>query len=97
MPTYVVLGKFTTEGIKNIKDSPERLEAAKKVLKSVGGEMKKFYYTLGQYDFVAIGEAPDAEAMMKAMMTIGSSGAVGTQTLTAIPAEKAAKFIKELP
>lgn len=97
MPTYIVLGKFTQEGVKNIKDSPKRLEAARELAKSMGGEMKAFYYTMGQYDFVAISEAPSAETALKNMFIIGSMGAVRTETLVAIPAEEAAKIIKELP
>ena len=36
MPVFIVLGKFTQKGIENMKDSPERLEAARKVAKSAG-------------------------------------------------------------
>jgi uncharacterized protein with GYD domain len=97
MPKYIVLGKFTAEGIKNIKDSPKRLAQAQKVAESVGGKIKKFYYTMGRYDFVAICEAPDEEAMTKSLLTIGSGGAVSTETLTAISAEKGAEIIKSLP
>jgi len=94
---YVVLGKFSQEGATKIKESPQRLEAARKVLKSVGGELKEFYYTMGRYDFVAICEGPNDEAVMKSLFIIGSRGAVRTETLVAIPAEKAAGIIKALP
>ena len=97
MPTFIVLGKFTLEGIKNIKDSPTRLEQANQVAKSVGGEIKQFYYTMGQYDFVAVTEGPSIEAIMQALFTIGSIDAVKTETLAAIPSEKAAEILKKLP
>lgn len=97
MPVYIVLGKFTQEGIQKIKDSPKRLEDARKVAKSIGGDIKKFYYTMGQYDFVAISEAPNDEAMTKALLIIAGAGAVRTETLPAISAAKAAELFKELP
>ena len=97
MPTFVALGKFTQEGIMKIKESPQRLGAARKVVKSVGGEIKEFYYTMGRYDFVAIVEGPSNESAMQALLTIGSAGAVRTETLVAVPAEKAAEIIKKLP
>jgi len=97
MAVFIVLGSFTQEGITNIKDSPQRFEAAKKVAESVGGTIKEFYYTMGRYDFVAITEAPNYEAMMRALLTIGTTGAVRTETLQAIPIEKAVGIIKELP
>jgi uncharacterized protein with GYD domain len=97
MPVYVALGKFTQKGIENIKDSPARLEATRKVAKSLGGEIKEFYYTMGRYDFVAILEGPNDEATMKALLTIAGAGAVRTETLPATPATKAAEIIKGLP
>jgi len=98
MPTFVVLGKLTQEGVTKIKESPQRLEAARKVIKSTGGVLKEFYYTMGRYDFVAIVDGPSNEAAMQALFTIGSVGAVRTETLVAIPAEKAiAEIIKKLP
>ena len=74
MPMFIGLGKFTQKGIENMKDSPERLEAARKVAKSVGGEIKEFYYTMGRYDFVVIAEAPNDEAMMKNLLIVGGVG-----------------------
>ncbi len=97
MSTYIVLGKFTQEGVTKIKDSPKRLAAAREVVRSLGGEIKEFYYTLGQYDFVAISEGPSNEAVMKSLFIIGSAGAVRTETLVAVPAEKVVEMIKEMP
>jgi len=97
MPTFVMLGKFTQEGVTKIKESPQRFEAAQQVTKSLGAELKEFYYTMGQYDFVAITEAPSLEAAMQALFAIGSVGAVRTETLVAFPAEKAVEIIKKLP
>ena len=71
MPTYIVLGKYTEEGIEKIKESPERLQKAREVVKQLGGEIKEFYYTMGQYDFVAITEGKDNETTMKALFAIG--------------------------
>ena len=97
MPTYIILGKYTQEGIAKIKTSPEKTEAAQKVFKSIGGKFRDFYYTQGQYDFVVVCEAPDNEEMMKALLTIGGKGEVRTETLAAIPADKGTEILKELP
>ncbi len=97
MPVFIILGQYTQEGAAKIKDSPQRLEEARKVAETVGGEIKQFFYTMGQYDFVAIAEAPNVEAMMKSLMIIGSGGAVKTESLVAIPESDAVGIIKELP
>jgi uncharacterized protein with GYD domain len=88
MPTYIVLVKFTQKGMENIMDSPNRLEAAKKLGKSLGGEITAAYYTMGQYDMVVIMEAPSNEAALKGLLITGSLGNVQTETLVAIPAEQ---------
>jgi len=97
MPKYIILGKFTAEGIKNIKDSPKRLEAANKLAESLGGKILKFYYTMGRYDFVCVVKATSNETMMQALLALGSQGSISTETLTAIPVEKVAEIIKKLP
>jgi uncharacterized protein with GYD domain len=86
MPTYIVLGSFTEQGIKNVKDSPKRAEAVKEVAKKSGATMKEIYWTLGQYDIVAVFEAPDDETMTALGLSIGKAGNVRTQTLRAFSA-----------
>jgi uncharacterized protein with GYD domain len=97
MSVYIVLGKYTHEGITAIKDSSQRLEASREIMKSLGGELRDFYYTMGRYDFIAICEAPSNKAAMQFMIEIGSRGAVSTETLTALPAKEGAELIKKLP
>jgi uncharacterized protein with GYD domain len=94
---YIILGRYTREGITNIKDAPKRLEAAQQVAKSLGGEIKEFYLTMGRYDFVVICEGPSNEAAMQSLLTVGSRGMSRTETLVAFPAEEALKIIKKLP
>ena len=50
MPLYVILANWTDQGARSAKDSPRRLDAAKKALKDMGGEFKSFYLTMGDYD-----------------------------------------------
>ena len=97
MTTHIIFGKFSQLGIKNIKDSPKRLEAAQKVVESVGGTLKAFYYTMGQYDFVCITEGTTDEGLMRGLFMIGSAGSVRTETMVAVPADQAAEIISKLP
>jgi len=88
MATYISLIRFTAKGIEDIKDSPSRLDAAKQGYQAMGGELKQFYLTMGQYDAVVIGEAPDEETAAKLALTIGSVGAIRTETLRAFTEEE---------
>jgi uncharacterized protein with GYD domain len=93
MPTYMALINWTEQGIRNIKDSPNRLDAAKKSLKDMGGEVKTFYMLQGSYDAVLILEAPNDEALGKFLLKIGSAGNVRTTTLRAYPEAEYRKII----
>ena len=72
-----------TEGIKAIKDSPKRREAASKAIASLGGKLVHSYLTLGRYDVVAIIEAPDDEAAAKFALMTGAQGNLSTETMRA--------------
>ena len=59
MTTYIMLANWTEQGVRNVKKSPRRLDMAKSLLEEIGGEFKSFFMTMGDYDFVAVYEAPD--------------------------------------
>jgi uncharacterized protein with GYD domain len=83
METYIVLANFTDQGIRNIKDTTKRADAFKELARSVGVTVKDTYWTLGQYDLVAIVDAPDELAATALGLALGKSGNVRTQTLRA--------------
>src|SRR5436309_10128322 len=72
MATYITLLKYTEQGIKSIKESPSRLEKARQLLKSLGGELKSFYLVQGRFDAVVIAEAPNDEVVAKFALASGS-------------------------
>jgi len=96
MATYVALLKFTDQGIRNIKESPNRLDAAKKAFQAGGGELKQFYLALGRYDAVVVAEAPDDETASKVLLTHGSLGNVRTETLRVFTESEYRKIIGSL-
>jgi uncharacterized protein with GYD domain len=97
MPTYIILGRFTDQGIRNIKNGPQRLDQVRGALEAVGGTMPGFYLTMGQYDFVAVSEAPDDESFTRVLLSIVSNGNVTTQTLKAFPEDDYRRIIASLP
>ena len=74
MATYIVLSKFTQQGVQNIKDSPKRLAADKRLAKSLGGRIRSFYMTMGSYDVVAVLELPDDDAAASVRAPDGAGG-----------------------
>ena len=83
MPTYICLLRWSSKGLENIKDSPSRLDAARKVSHAAGSTIKEFYMVTGRYDMIITMEAPDDTVMAKAMLSIASKGAIQTETLRA--------------
>ena len=81
MVTYVMLLNWTDQGIKNVKDSPKRLDAVKKLAKGLGGEVKAFYMTLGLYDLVLIVDMPNNDKLASFGLKLGSLGNVRSTTL----------------
>ena len=92
MGTYIALINFTDQGIRNIKDSPKRFDAATKLAKSMGMKLKQGFYTMGQYDIVIIAEGSE-EAAAAWLFKIGSLGNVKSSTLRAFSVEEARKII----
>jgi uncharacterized protein with GYD domain len=97
MPTYITLLRWTPQGMQHIKESPAQLDRAKEAIKAAGGELRAFYLTMGQYDAVTLSEAPNDEAYARAVLAIGSAGAVRTETLRAFPEEDYRRIIAALP
>lgn len=97
MPTYITLIRYTQEGSQKIKESPARLDAAKQAFKAMGAELKAYYLTMGQYDAVVIGEAPNDETVAKLALSIGAAGAIRTETLHAFTEDEYRKIISALP
>ncbi|MEW6339178.1 MAG: GYD domain-containing protein [Paraburkholderia sp.] len=83
MATYVVLSQFTDQGIRTIKNSPQRASQTAELAKSFGCEMKQIYWTMGQYDIVSVVEAPDEQSFAAFGFAIGAAGNIRTQTLRA--------------
>jgi uncharacterized protein with GYD domain len=97
MPTYITLYKFTDQGIKNIKEIPQRIADAIKEYEAMGGKVIGVYAVMGEYDIVAIGEGPSDEVAMTFALALGSQGNVRTTTLKAFTKEEFVGMIKKLP
>ena len=97
MPTYIHLTSYTVEGVQNLADSPDRLDDAKDLAATLGGEFKEFFLTFGEHDIVAITEFPDDETAAQFALGVASEGAVTTETLKAFPEDEYRDVIAGLP
>lgn len=94
MPTYITQGRYTRDAIKGMIVKPEdRADQVARLISKVGGRLVAYYVTFGEYDFLAIAEAPDDVQMAAALFAAGSGGGVTdlrtTVALTSIEAKGA--------
>jgi uncharacterized protein with GYD domain len=94
MPTYITQGRYTRDAVKGMIVKPEdRADAVARLLSKVGGRLISYYLTFGEYDFLAIAEAPNDVQMAAALLAAGSGGGVTdlrtTVALTSIEAKGA--------
>jgi uncharacterized protein with GYD domain len=97
MPSYLILANYTDQGIRSIKQSPQRLEAVKQAATAAGGKVVFFYLTMGQYDFTVLVELPNDEVAARLALTVGAQGNVRTTTLKAFQESEYQRIIGSLP
>ncbi len=97
MATYILLVRYTQKGIEKIKESPARLDDAKKAFEAMGAKLKDFYLVSGRYDIVVVAQAPDDTTVAKLALSVGSVGAVRTETLRAFTEDEYREIIAALP
>jgi len=95
MPHYISLGKWTDQGIKNVKESPKRADAVTALANKLGAKMEIFY-TMGRYDIVAVTEAANDEVANQLLLEIGKLGNIRTETLKGWTVPEATKVIAKL-
>ncbi len=97
MPSYVVLGTLTDEGIQDVKNLTSTLDQRKQALQQMGARLVYWYLTLGPYDFFAVIEAPDADTAGRFLLTANAQGNARTTTLQAFTEDEATALVESLP
>ena len=96
MPTYINLVSWTEQGIRNINEAPQRIDAFRKTVEAAGGKLTGFYVTMGKYDIVTIVDAPSDEAIAKIALNTGSKGSVRTETIKAFTEQEFRNILSRL-
>ncbi len=96
MPTYIILGKWTQQGIENVKDTVNRIRQSQQFAEQLGGRFNA-YWTQGEYDLVGITDFPDEESVNAFALATGTRGNVRTQLLRAYSADEMERILGRLP
>ena len=95
MPTFITLTKFTDQGIRDIKGSPERLQAFRSAAEKMGVKVKDVWYTVGSYDIVAITEGT-GEDLTALLLKMGSMGNIRTETMRGFSPDEFKKIVAKI-
>lgn len=93
MATYVVLGNFTDQGARTIKDTTKRADAVRQLGEKMGVHVKEIFWTLGSYDVVTLCEAADDSALTAFGLSLAAAGNVRTQTLRAFNKDEVTRIL----
>lgn len=96
MPSYAILVNWTAEGIKAVKQSPQRGEEFRKSVEAAGGKVLSYLNTMGAYDLVIAVELPSDEVANQLALRAGMKGFVRTTTLKGWSHAEFEKFVKTL-
>jgi uncharacterized protein with GYD domain len=97
MPTFIGMLSWTDQGIRSLKDTPKRVQAAREIGKKLGVEVKQIFLTSGEFDILIISEAPHYDNVAKFAMAAGMQGNVRSRTVRAWTESEMVKLISELP
>jgi uncharacterized protein with GYD domain len=96
MATFISLLNFTDQGIRNVKDSPDRYDAFRGVAEPLGVKVLSAWWTVGHYDLVVALEGEEA-AVTSLLLKMGSLGNVRSQTLRGYSQQEMRGLIAKMP
>ena len=77
MAIYITQGRYTSDAVKGMVANPKNREkAVADLMEKAGAKLLGLYFTFGEYDFLSISEAPNAEVMASALIAGAASGGV---------------------
>ena len=96
MAKYVMLGNWTEQGVRNVKDTVARARGVRELFASMGVNAREFFWTMGQYDVILTFDAPDDETMMRATLAVVMRGNLRTTTLRALGEQEMERVLAEV-
>ena len=97
MGKYILLGNWTDQGVRDVKNTVKRSRAAREAFATMGVNAREWFFTLGQYDVVLTVDAPDDETLTRATLALAMSGNLRTTTLRGFGEKEMEAIVGSLP
>ncbi|MCM8786938.1 MAG: GYD domain-containing protein [Candidatus Omnitrophica bacterium] len=91
MAKFLMLGKYTLEGVKGI--SKERTKKVKGAIEKAGGKIESMYILLGAYDLAFLVDFPDNLSALKASVQLTKLTGIGFSSLPALDVDEFDKVV----
>jgi uncharacterized protein with GYD domain len=88
MATFVMLSRLSPEGMKTLRDNPQRIQEVNREVEGLGARVVQQYALLGHHDFITVLEAPDAETVSRVSVELSSRATATYETLPAIAVDE---------
>jgi uncharacterized protein with GYD domain len=93
MPIYVILGNWTDQGTRDFGGAVRRANGFREMVEQAGGRIRELVWTMGEYDFIIVAEAPDDETAATLVLGVGAAGNVRSKTMRAFDANQMSDII----
>jgi uncharacterized protein with GYD domain len=93
MAGYIVLGKYTREGLGELEEMLEIIKKHREHCKARNVRLIGTWCTMGEYDYVSVYDAPDDKTMAQVVLGSAQGGLVATQTMRAFSEEEFAEIV----
>lgn len=96
MATYIMLNRFTEQGLRGIRETTNRAETVRDVARKMGVSVREIYWTMGQYDSVALFDAADESTITAFALALGQAGNIRTEILRAFNREEMKSVLQKV-
>lgn len=96
MARYVVLLNWTDQGVRNATDTVDRAAQARAAWEPRGVTIESLYWTLGEYDLVAVINAPDDATVAAILLQLAGAGNIRSKTLRAFDEREMQSILGQL-
>jgi uncharacterized protein with GYD domain len=96
MAIFLIMGKFTPQGNKNLKQTTTRSERFREIAEKFGVKVRDIFWLMGEYDVVNIVEADDEKSVSALLFELGTWGNVTTTTLRTYTKEEMEEIFKKM-
>ena len=96
MAHYLMLGRFTKQGLEGIEATEERLHKFKSLVEKEGAKLVSYYLLLGEYDMACFIDAPNPETIAKLALIVGIRGNVRTESMPAFTETEFVTMVKKI-